>query len=380
MFSFLKTVLVPLVVGWFIFTPLYAAEIIKTEASGRSSLDAVDPEKEALRDAFRNAVEKEIGVQVKAETEVANLMLVKDKILTKAEGYVKNWKMLEPPKKEGGQYLVRISVEVFRGEVNKELLLNGIDVNQVYDWIGKPRLLVLVADQINGQASGTNYARNRIEDVFISRGIRVMSGELLDDKGIFVTYSADKILALGQKVRAEVIISGKCISDFSREISIGDFKQRFYTSSLQVQTWNVSNKELLFAKSYMDCNRGSDVSAVGDADAVKNSIKDCVERAAQDIVFETVKHWHASVNKPKTYTLAVKNIEHDAGAELEIQIKGIKGVNQLIRRGYQTGVLEVEVEYEGERVEFIKALGLIKNPRVRILSEAEYTISCEVMK
>ena len=380
MFSFLKTVLVPLVVGWFIFTPLYAAEIIKTEASGRSSLDAVDPEKEALRDAFRNAVEKEIGVQVKAETEVANLMLVKDKILTKAEGYVKNWKMLEPPKKEGGQYLVRISVEVFRGEVNKELLLNGIDVNQVYDWIGKPRLLVLVADQINGQASGTNYARNRIEDVFISRGIRVMSGELLDDKGIFATYSADKILALGQKVRAEVIISGKCISDFSREISIGDFKQRFYTSSLQVQTWNVSNKELLFAKSYMDCNRGSDVSAVGDADAVKNSIKDCVERAAQDIVFETVKHWHASVNKPKTYTLAVKNIEHDAGAELEIQIKGIKGVNQLIRRGYQTGVLEVEVEYEGERVEFIKALGLIKNPRVRILSEAEYTISCEVMK
>jgi hypothetical protein len=207
-----------------------------------------------------------------------------------------------------------------------------------------------------------------------------MSGELLDDKGIFATYSADKILALGQKVRAEVIISGKCISDFSREIAIGDFKQRFYTSSLQVQTWNVSNKELLFAKSYMDCNRGSDVSAVGDADAVKNSIKDCIEKAAQDIVFETVKHWHASVNKPKTYTLAVKNIEHDAGAELETQIKGIKGVNRLIRRGYQIGVLEVEVEYEGERVEFIKALGLIKNPRVRILSEAEYTISCEVIK
>jgi len=35
------------------------------------------------------ALEKEIGVQVKAETEVANLKLVKDRILTKAEGYVK---------------------------------------------------------------------------------------------------------------------------------------------------------------------------------------------------------------------------------------------------------------------------------------------------
>jgi len=380
MFAFLKSILAPIVILFFIFTPVQAAEIIKTEASGRSSLDAVDPEKEALRDAFRNALEKEIGVQVKAETEVTNLRLVKDKILTKAEGFVKNWRMLEPPKKEGGQFLVRISVEVFRGEVNKELLLNGIDVNQVYDWIGKPRLLVLVADQINGKASGTNYARSRIEDGFISRGIRVMSSELLDDKGVLATYSADKILALGQKVRAEVIVSGKCISDFSREIAIGDFKQRFYTSSLQIQTWNVSNKELLFAKTYMDCNRGSDVSAVGDADAVKNSIKDCIEKAAPDIVFETVKHWHASVNKPKTYTLSVKNIEHEAGTELERQIKSIKGVTQLIRRGYQTGILEIEVGYEGERVEFIKALGLIKNPRVRILSEAEYTISGEVIK
>ncbi len=380
MVSLLKTFLALIVFLSFIYTPLYAAEIIKTEAMGRSSLEAVDPEKEALRDAFRNAVEKEIGVQVKAETEVANLKLVKDKILTKAEGYVKNWKILEPPKKEGGLFLVRISVEVFRGEVNKDLLLNGIDVKQVYDWIGKPRLLVLVADQINGKVSGTNYARNRIEDLFITRDIRVMSSELLDDKGIFATYNADKILALGQKVRAELIVSGKCISDFSREIAIGDFKQKFYTSSLQIQAWNVSSKEMLFAKTYMDCNRGSDVSAIGDADAVKNSIKDCIEKTAQDIVFETVKHWHASVNKPKTFTLTVKNIEHGAGSELESKIKGIKGVNHLVRRGYQAGVLDVEVEFEGERVEFIKALSLIKNPRVRILSEAEYTISCEVMK
>ena len=380
MFTLPRALLAFVVIGFLLLPSLFAAEIIKTEASGRSSLDAVDPEKEALRDAFRNALEKEIGVQVKAETEVANLRLVKDRILTKAEGYVKNWKMLEPPKKESGQFLVRISVEVFQGEVNKELLLNGIDVNQVYDWIGKPRLLVLVADEINGKASGTNYARNRIEDVFISRGIRVMSSELLDQTGIFATYSADKILALGQKVRAEVIISGKCISNFSREIPIGDYKQRFYTSSLQIQTWNISNKELLFSKTFMDCNRGTDVSAVGDADAVKNSMKDCIEKAAPDIVFETVKHWHASVNRPKTYTLSIRNIEHDAGTELETQIKNIKGVHQLIRRAYQSGVLEVEVEVEGGRAEFIKSLSLIKNPRVKILSEAEYTISCEVMK
>jgi len=54
MFAFLKAVLAAVVIGFLLLPSLFAAEIIKTEASGRSSLDAVDPEKEALRDAFRN--------------------------------------------------------------------------------------------------------------------------------------------------------------------------------------------------------------------------------------------------------------------------------------------------------------------------------------
>jgi hypothetical protein len=357
-----------------------AEEIYKTEATGKSTLDVANPEREALRDAFRNAVEKEIGVQVKAETEVENFELVKDKIATKAEGYVRNWKLLEDPQKKDGYLIVRISVEVFKGEINKELFLNGIDVNQVYDWIGKPRLLVLVADYINGQYSGTNYARNRIEDALISRGIRVMSGELLDQKGVFATYDSEKILALGKKVNAELIISGKCLSEFSREIQIGNYKQKFYTSSLQAQAWNISNKELLFAKSYIDCNRGSDVSALGDADAAKNSIQDCVEKTAKDVVFQTVKQWYASVNKPKIFALTIANVEYEKGIELELNIKNIKGVTNLLRRGYKEGVLEIEVEYEGERVEFTKGLSFMKNPKIRIVSESESTIACEVIK
>lgn len=363
------------------YTPLASAdEIYKTEAMGQSALGVANPEKEALRDAFRNAVEKEIGVQVKAESEVENFKLVKDKIATKAEGYVRNWKLLEEPQKKDGYLIVRISVEVFKGQINKELFLNGIDVDQVYDWIGKPRLLVLVADYMNGQYSGTNYARNKIEDALISRGIRVMSSELLDQKGVFATYDSERILALGKKVNAELIISGKCLSDFSREIQIGAYKQKFYTSSLQVQAWNVSSKELLFAKSYIDCNRGSDVSALGDAEAVKNSIQDCVEKTAKDVVFQTVKQWYASVNKPKIYALTIANIGYEKGIELESNIKNIKGVANLLRRGYKQGVLEMEVEYEGERVELTKALNFMKDPKIRIVSESESTIACEVIK
>ncbi|RYX98332.1 hypothetical protein EON78_05250, partial [bacterium] len=45
-------------------------------------------QKKALSDAFRNAVEKGLGVYVKSQSEVQNFELKKDEILTRAEGYV----------------------------------------------------------------------------------------------------------------------------------------------------------------------------------------------------------------------------------------------------------------------------------------------------
>lgn len=45
-------------------------------------------EREAVEDAFRNAIEESIGLYVSSETQFQNEKLIKDNILTSSSGYI----------------------------------------------------------------------------------------------------------------------------------------------------------------------------------------------------------------------------------------------------------------------------------------------------
>jgi len=148
-------------------------------------------------------------------------------------------------------------------------------------------LLIIMPDFINGKYSELNHSQKILENAFISHNIRVVSGEYLKDKNLLT--SQERAINEGKKVNAEIVIFGKALTDFSREIQIGDFKQKFYTTSLNISAWRTSDRRLLFSKSYTDCNKGADTSALGDHDAIQRSITNCLDNISKEIVSQVVK-------------------------------------------------------------------------------------------
>jgi hypothetical protein len=72
-------------------------EKISVTVVGQGSLEGGTigkAEKIALKNAFQLAIEQGLGTFVKSETEIANFDLVKDKIISKSEGYVLGYKKL----------------------------------------------------------------------------------------------------------------------------------------------------------------------------------------------------------------------------------------------------------------------------------------------
>lgn len=67
--------------------------------------------RDALTEAFKNALQKAVGVYIKAKSKVENFELTYSKILSESEGYVKNYKILKE-KTEDGVYSVEIEAEV----------------------------------------------------------------------------------------------------------------------------------------------------------------------------------------------------------------------------------------------------------------------------
>jgi hypothetical protein len=82
---------------------------IGTVAIGNDAKDVY--QKKALDLAFRNAVERELGVYIQAHTEIKNGEMVKDEILQKSTGYVHEHEIVKEEIK-AGQYYVTIDAKI----------------------------------------------------------------------------------------------------------------------------------------------------------------------------------------------------------------------------------------------------------------------------
>lgn len=111
-------------------------------------------QKEALKQAFRSAVEKGIGVWIKSETEVKNAMTVKDQILAQAEGYVKDHEIIKEGESQG-QYFVTIRAKVSVDQIGADFkkLLGRVKVQ-----IDNPSItFVLTTWEKKGTAISTEF-------------------------------------------------------------------------------------------------------------------------------------------------------------------------------------------------------------------------------
>lgn len=365
------------------FTGVSAAEtpgeIQMIEAEGTAAIS----KKEALHNAFVNAVQLAVGVQVKSETIVENAQLIKDKIYTKSDGYVKKWETLDD-RKTDGIFLVRIKAWIGTGELNKELFLNGIDVEQVYDWIGKPRILVIVTDYIDGTPALSSFAQTEIESLLKSRGITVLDNKQLtaiQKRDAAQLYdNPDKAVSLAARLGAEIVITGKSVANFSRELDIGGFKQNFYSTEIAVKAYRTSTAEILMSKTYTEIPGESDTSAMGKHDASARSIQNMVKGNARDIVFHIVKNWYEGLSKAKTFQIIVTGIKNSELTSLISSLTSLPDVANIYKRSFNRGTAEFDVEYTGLQSALTAAIENYSGVSLNLIREEPYRISLEVRK
>lgn len=339
--------------------------------------------KEALHNAFVNAVQQVIGVQVKSETVVENAQLIKDKIYAKSDGYVKKWEEMES-RKDGEQEYVKIKAWIGKGELNKELFLNGIDVEQVYDWIGKPRILVVVTDFIDEKPALSSFAQAEIEALLKSKGITVLNSQQLtaiQKRDAALSFdNPDKAAALGARFGAEIVITGKSVANFSRELDIGGFKQIFYSTHVDVKAYRTSTAEILMSREYTEIPGEADTSAMGKHDAAVRSIQSMVKGNGKDIVYQIVKNWYEGMSKAKSYQVIITGIKNSELTGLIASLNSLQDVAGVVKRSYNRGTAEIDIEYNGLQSTLSAAIENYPTVPLTLVSEEPFRISLEVRK
>lgn len=75
-----------------------------------------DAKKAALSDAFKNAVQRAVGVYVKSQTKVENFELSRDRIIAEAQGYIRDYRIIKE-ENEDGIYSVEIEADVYGDKI-----------------------------------------------------------------------------------------------------------------------------------------------------------------------------------------------------------------------------------------------------------------------
>lgn len=93
-----------------------SAEIVNVEGRGVGANKA-----EALKDAYRDAVERAVGMYVDAEQKMKNDELVEDQILTQSNAYIEKYEVVKENTKPNGLVEIRINAEVKKSALTKKL-------------------------------------------------------------------------------------------------------------------------------------------------------------------------------------------------------------------------------------------------------------------
>lgn len=325
--------------------------------------------KEAIFDAKRNAVEQ-VGSQVIAKTVVENFDLVKDKIITKVDGYVHSYDILEEKQTEKS-YQVKIEARV-----SKSALID--DAALIYNDMEKPRLMIIVPEVRGKEIFPTSQAENAISEFFVEKGFtlvdQAIARENIKKDELRKIAEGDEKAAVkaGLRAGAEAIVIGTATMG-----DVESVKGILYASksTVSIRALRTDNASL-----YAVSNK-TESAADGVADAAqRKALETSSNSAARDIFWKIVKKW---------------NDEKMMGAEIEVMINGVgfsdlkkvltglketNGVKEVIQRSFDAPTAVLSITYQGDAVRLAEVLSetKFKGFSVEVLSVSSGKINMKI--
>jgi len=384
--------------GWVIFIllcgsmPAFAQQAQTITAEGVGAViggDRAIARDQAIQDALRKAVEQAVGTMVSSETLVQNFQTLNDKIYTQTQGYIQNYRVLsETPGSNVHQVTIQASVAI--GDLEKDLQALGFLLGQV----GKPRIMILVAEQQIGQQSfnywwGTaratqadlNIAENTIMDRFREKGFDIVdpqaqSGNIrIPPAYQVVELSNQNAITIGKQVDAEIVIVGKALARMAGNIAGTAMKS--IQANVSMRAIQIDNARVL--------SSGAENAAAVHIDEVtagSEAIKKASVKMSDKMMDDILKNFQKRVGASTTVQLTVTGL---AGADdvrkfktsVLGQVRGVEGIHE---RSFAENVVKMDVEIKGSAQSLSQEISRKTFPdfNVRIIRSSWNTLEVQV--
>ena len=276
----------------------------------------------ALDEAKRMAVEKAMGTTIESRTAVENYQVIKDQILSRSAGYLKDLKILEEKKTELGTYEVNIEADV---EI--PALVDDLDrFKKILQWQKNPRISVVVEPGLkNDYLSAAQKTANQLGERLKQDGFSVFksSKESKDKMGLLVGLSLE--------------LSSQRTTFQGLELTLNEI-------SLSTNIYRPGDEEILATASAVKALPGENK-----LEALDKGARFCVDDIWNTLRKELARLWEREMYSQRDIYLVVKKIASHAEAQelasiFKSDVSGIVDANLI---GFRKNTAEYNLKYRG---------------------------------
>jgi len=296
----------------------------------------------AIEDALRKAVEDGVGLLLSSESIVENYQLIQDTILSKSEGYIKNYKILHEEQK-GWMYKVTIMAKI-----GTTLLKNDLDaLRRIKDLKGNPRVMIIIDERVEGGGKLTE-TENALIQKFIDKEFKIV-----DPKTVKQSIERDRLMmaiekdneaaaALGLQHGADMVIMGTTVSTtHATQVSGVDLKSISLSTTARVI--RADTGEVLIGKT--ETARAPQATSFGRQLAVE----EICDNLSSYLIPKIVEIWNYELINLNSITLTAIGLDsYDKIAEIKRFLKAnIRNLKRIYDRGFVQKAAKFELMIRG---------------------------------
>ena len=309
----------------------------------------------AVEQAKRDAVEQGLGAYMTSNTTVTSTS-IEDNIYSKAQGFVKTFKIIKESKGPDGNFEITIEAQVT--DMIDQVMADEAAFQTLLNSMNRPRIIFLVKEQNLIDNMETNFAETQLLSMFYDKGFDVVDRQLVQGLRGQQDYTAaldgDVTAAakIASQLGAEVIVIG------TAKISSGG---KFYNmfSGQAVANAKIVRTDTGEILAVVPAARGKKPH-ISESTAGTLAANQAAEEMGNSIISQLITKWSTQQSNFTKIFVVLKKADFMSYTTFESFLKAqtVSGIRNAYAKSLNDGVAEYEIEFEGKSQDL--AMGLAR--------------------
>lgn len=286
---------------------------------------------EAVKAALRSALERGGRNEIFSETHVQNYELLRDTIISRAQGIVTDFTVVSEQRGIGGTYKVRIKARVSKSA----LAQTWGELQNVLNQIGRPKILVSIAERIDGRLEEQSILETKIEERLLQSGFDVVAAgaaaALRDTEVRIATagQNTSKLQALAKDFDAHIFITGTVNADHAGIEDLYGVPAAFYNCDVQIRAYYTDTAKLLASKGIPVTRGGARGRSDFSPQAGKMAIVNVSGPLVDGLYEQILRQWATAISAGGELVLEVEGLNYKSGSRIKSMLAKMEGVEHV---------------------------------------------------